>query len=339
MVTYMKRNLTARYFRRIDRVSAYTLFANIPAYIYLLIIPMIQNFLFDPEGIWQQLASNAVGLLMAAGAAAISAVDYSRRRFRLTKRGAVVSQGIFLRSVYRVSYEKLRSVTFVKAPLTDLFSAEKIVLGISPRDGKRGTLYISHEKSEQLKDEMRTALGSENDVYRAKNRKVFLLCALLSNPITGFLAAVPFVRGIGRAAGAQARDELLRTLDFSRYLIYLGIPPVAAFIAYLLFACYLFSAAVMFLRNGDLTCTFYNGGVVIRKGIVHVRETVIPLHRITALKVTQSVLMKPMGLYNCYVKIEGKGKKSLFLCTAAASKEDIGKINDMIKIQQNINVL
>ncbi len=327
----MKKSLRAKYFRRLDRVSAYTLFANIPAYIYLLIIPMIQNFLFNPDGIWQQLASNAVGLFMAAGAAAISAVDYSRRRFRLTKRGAIVSQGIFLRSVYRVSYEKLRSVTFVKAPLTNLFSAEKIVLGISPRDGKRGTLYISCEKAEDIKDEMRMALGSENDVYRAKNRKVFLLCALLSNPVTGFLAAVPFVRGIGRAAGAQARDELLNTLNFSRYLIYLGISPVAAFIAYLLFACYLFSAAVMFLRNGDLSCTFYNGGVIIRKGIVHARETVIPIHRITSLRITQSVLMKPLKLYNCYIKIEGKRKKSLFLCAAAASKEEIEKINHILK--------
>ena len=70
--------------KRTNRVSVYTVFANIPTYIYTAAIPILQNYLFDPKGAMQIIISNALNIVLMAAALTLSAADYSRKKLRFT---------------------------------------------------------------------------------------------------------------------------------------------------------------------------------------------------------------------------------------------------------------
>ncbi len=307
--------------RRIGKVSLYTFFANIPTYFYIILIPIIQNYLFSPDDFFEHITSYGVSLLMSAAAFAISAADYSKRRYRLSDSRCTVRQGLFVRSIYSVPYEKLHTVTLVTSPTLRLFSAQKLILSATRSGKRRGSLYIPKKSADKFEEGIRSSLGSRKFTISTTGGRAFLSAALLSNPISGLLAAVPIIRSAGRVVGENTSTELLRTLDFSGWLVVLGLPPAAAFTAYFLLVFYAVGALELFFKTAGLSCDLFENGTVITSGIKSRREVFVPYHRIDSVVITRSVFMLPFSRCSVFVSSLGAGKKGLRLCCAVEKTE------------------
>lgn len=292
-----------------NRVSRYTIFAYIPTFIYLTAIALVQNYLFDPRGFWEHIASYAVSIFMTCGAVLISAADYSRRSVTITDRYISVAQGLLVRSEYRIPYSSLHCFGSTQSPFSRLAGVVKITLGAARRDGRRGVIYLPKERADKAARVMYGGAGEELCTLCSKNSRVFLTSALLANPVGGVLAAAPIISGVGRAAGIDARDALLHELDFSQYFLMLGVPPLTAFIAYVLIAMYLVSVAVMFERNFALRCTVFDGGLQIGSGAVVKKEWYVPFSRITGSRCRQTMLMRTFGICSYEIKVLNKWRR------------------------------
>ena len=301
--------------------SVYTVFANIPTYIYLVMIPVVQNYLFDPKGFFERFASYSVSLMMTAAAAVFSAAGFAGQHVEAGTSGVTLRRGVFIKRKCRFPYSRLRSASFAVSPTMRLFSAVRVTLSSARRDERHGTFYLPRDTAEALKTGMLAELGERVTELRAKNGRLLLAAALLSNPLAGLIAIVPFLRGVGRAAGEQARSELMRSLDFSQLLVLLGISPTAAFLAYFLLACTVVSALRTFVITFGQRALFYERGAVVSCGLVTRRETLVPLGKSACLTVTRTLPMLPLRLCSCFLSPRRMGEKGRVLAASAVDNK------------------
>ena len=301
--------------------SVYTVFANIPTYIYLIMIPVVQNYLFDPSGFFERIASYAVSLLLTAGAAAVSAAGYFGQHISADETGVSVRRGLFIRRTYRASYARLQSAAFAVSPVMRLFSAVRVSFSACRFGNGMSAFYLTDETAGELRGGMLSGLGKKISSFRARNGRTLLAAALLSNPFGGFAAAAPFIRGVGRAAGENARSELVSSLDFSQLLVLIGIPPAAAFLTYLFIAFSLVSALRAFFASYSLRADIYERGAVVRRGLVTRRETIVPFGCDVRVTVLRTLPMLPLRLRGCALSPRELGRRGSVTVAPAADRD------------------
>lgn len=306
-------------------VNIYTLFANIPIYIYLLPIPILQNILFRPQSLWEHITSYSLSLLVIAAALSFAVADYMTKRYNPTLNHTYIQKGFPVRARFLIPHQKLQSVILQKGPLTALFSAVRIQLNTPATRAKKGdaVFYLSKEKAEALIGEIYTDIGYITRLYKAHNTKIFFMSAIWSNPVSGLLIIAPFIRNLGKITGENLSTELFESFDFSAYLIYIGIPPTTAIITYFLLICYVVSVFADFIRHANFTCTSYQNGILIKRGVIKRTFFLTNCKKLNAVSISQSFAMLPLKLYSAYIHTVGSGKtkgdKSLII---AAEKKD-----------------
>lgn len=311
-----------------DKINIYTLFANIPTFIYLLPIPILQNILFNPQDFWEHITSYLLSIILFIAVSIISAADYRTKSYKVYPEHTRIKEGIFIRSQFSIPYSRLQSVIIRSSPLLLIFNAVKVQLNTAATKAKKGdaVLYLSKKNAKRLISEIYDDIGYISRLYRAKNSKIFFMAAIWSNPVSGFLILSPIINNAGKIIGEQLRDELINNFDFSKYLVYIGISPTMAFIAYILLVCYAVSVCADFFRTANFTCTSYQNGIIIKRGIIKKTLFFTNPGKLNAITLSQSIFMMPLELYSAYIYTTGSGKakgdRSLLI---AAEKKNVVK--------------
>ncbi len=296
--------------RHTHRTNILTFFARIPAFIYLLPIPILQNILFNPSGFWEHITSYVLSIIMFFAVGGAAAADYRTKRYRIFPERTYIRKGIFFRSRFNIPYDRLQSVIIQSSPFTALFSAVKVQLNTPATKAKKGDadFYLSKTNAKQLIGEIYDDIGFIRRHYRAGNAKIFFMAAIWSNPVSGLLIISPFINNTGKVVGEELQNQLIESFDLSKYLVYIGVPPTAAFIAYILIFCYAVSVCADFVRNANFTCTSYQNGLVIKRGII--KHTLFFTNRtkLNAITLNQSIFMMPFRLHSAYIYTVGSGK-------------------------------
>lgn len=312
---------------RSRRVNIYTLFRNIPVYIYLAIIPIMQNILYKPQKLREYITSYALSIIFTIAVIGISAADYMSKRYTSSLKYTYIQKGFPIRTRFCIPHEKLHSVIVQSSPISLLFSAVKIQLNTPATRAKKGDamFYLSKKSADKLICEIYDDIGAELQSYRASNLRIFFMASIWSNPISGILIISPLIRSIGKIAGEQMSMALIESFDLSVYLMYIGLPPTTAIIAYFLLFCYAVSVCADFVRNANFRCTSYQNGILIKRGVIGSTFFLTNCQKLNAIFVNQSLLMLPFKLYSAYIHTVGSGKakgdRSLLI--AAESKENV----------------
>lgn len=306
--------------------NIYALFANIPIYIYLLPLPIAQNILFRPQGFWEHITSYSLSLLLFLLAGGISAANYLSKRYNPLAEYAYIRQGFPIRTQFFIPYNRLQSVIVQTSPLMHLFSAVKIQLNTPATKAKKGdaVFYLSKENAQKFVSEIYDDIGYISRHYKAHNSKIFFMSAIWSNPVSGLLIISPFIRNTGKVVGDKLQEQLIQSFDLSAYLVYIGLPPTTAIIAYFLIFCYAVSVIADFVRNADFSCTSYQNGLLIKRGYIKRTLFLTNQSKLNSITISQSFVMLPTKLYSVYIHTVGAGKtkgdKSLLI--AAENKEN-----------------
>ena len=317
-----------------DKINIITFFANIPTFIYILPIVILQNFLFDPAGFWEHITSYTLSFFLLIVFGAFSAADYRTKKYKTLPDQASVKEGILFQKKFSLPYDKLQSVIIQSSPFTMLFSAVKIQLNTAATKAKKGdaVFYLSKENAKRLITEIYDDIGYIHRYYHAKNSRIFLMAAIWSNPVSGFLILSPVVNNIGKIVGSELKTQLISSFDFSKYLVYIGISPTTAFIAYFLIVCYLVSVAADFFRTSNFTCTAYQKGIVIKRGIIRKTLFFTNPSKLNAITINSSIFMIPLRLCSAYIYTVGAGKpkgdRSLLI--AAERKKTVKHLLEML---------
>lgn len=310
-----------------SRVNIYTLFAGIPTFIYLLPIPILQNILFRPESLWEHITSYSLSILFIVSVGTFYVLGYLSKRYTGGLDHTFIQNGFPIRAQFSIPHNKLQSVIIQKSPLPSLFKAVKIQLNTPATSAKKGDamFYLSQHRANKLIREIYDDIGYALHTYEAHNIRVFFMASIWSNPVSGLLIIAPFINNMGKITGEQLSTELFKSFDLSVHLMYIGLPPTTAFIAYFMLLCYVISVAADFIRNAKFTCTSYQNGILIKRGIIKRTFFLTNCKKLNAISINQSMVMLPTRLYSAYIHTVGSGKtkgdKSLLI--AAERKENV----------------
>ncbi len=308
--TSNRKRLPRRAEKDTHRVNIFTLLSSIPLYTYVLLVTLLQNALYNPESVWEYITSYSLNVLLIVIAVVYSVLNYISQRYNAFGDCAFIQKGFPVKKRFIIPYNKIQSVIMQRGPLAALFSAVKIQVNTPATAAKKGdaAFYLSKERAQRLLAEIYGNIGALTHSYRARNVKIFFMAAVWSNPVSGLLIVIPFVNNISKLLGEAAENDLIESFDFSAYLMYIGLPPLTAAVMYILAICYGVSVAADFCRNANFSCTAYQNGIVIERGVVQRTFFLTNSKKLNAVTVSQSIFMAPLRLYSAYIHTSGAGK-------------------------------
>lgn len=310
---------------KLSPVHPYTIWEHISRWALLLLIPLSQQLLMQPDQFYEQLRLAGLQLALLAGFLFLSAAQRRATGYHAGQQALSYQKGLLFRRQMRIPYRYFDSVTVRQTMAPALFGAARLFLD-TPAGGKKHadvSLTLSRKNLWRTADTV-CPPGGRDLLYRAGAGRILLMSAFWSNPGTGLLLLAPFIKRLGDVLGEEISSRLYATVDFSLQLAAWGIPPVSAALAYILFSGWAIALLVQVFRYGNFK--LYGGGdlLVIRRGLVNSSQRMFRGSRISALSIRQSLLMRMFRLYSGYVHNIGSGKDKgdrSMLVAAAPYKE------------------
>lgn len=290
--------------RFFERTHPLTILTLIKKALLLLTLPIIREALsLRPESaistvfVWDTVL---IALIIFYGA-------LRWRRFRVSVSGKTltVESGLIIKRRTAVSAEKIACIYVTKSPFSAIFKAVKISIEADNRQFKKPvfSFYLSKANAERLcrllKPEALT-----HQTLSCSVRKILLLSLSNASAFSGLLVAATLITNIGKAVGNEFENRLVETLSSVALLASQIIPPTAFVIATVLAAGFIISFLIALFKHAGFTLSTDKDKLVIRKGLISRKTSIIDRLYISAVSIEASPIMKLLGrcsvmLYAC----------------------------------------
>ena len=311
------------------RAHPYTILTYLSRFTYLLIIPLLQHLLFQPQTLAETIASFGVNILFVLLLIFAAAGEYRSIVYRYNAKGIYLRHGWFVKRTANVPAKCIQSVSIQKNIFPALFGAVKVHIDTpgAIRNKSDISLILSRRKTRHVIDR----IFEEDDVtvlYKSSFLRILVMAATWSNSITGLLIFAPFISRAGTVLGEEFSAKLYEGINLGVYLAAIGLPPAAAYIAGILVFGYVVAYFVQVFRYGRFSVSRTGGRVIINRGLLSRNTFVTETEHINAVSARQSLLMLLFRLRSVYIHTIGSGKakgdKSLLI--AAQSSKTIDRV-------------
>ncbi len=307
------------------RTHPFTILTRFKSSVVLLLIPIIQQILFKPQGIFETISTMGINALYATGVIFYAVASYRCYKYRVLPKGINIRNGFFVKRSFIVPFHKIQTVNFHKNIFASMFGAVKV--SFDTPAGLSKFYDISAFFSKKQAKNIFQKLQQDNKpgyIYRSGNMSMLLMSAFWSNPATGLLFAAPFVSRAGDIVSSEIKDVLYNSMNFFWENIALGISPAAATVANVLVFGWTVAVLVQFFRYGRFSAYRQGEYVVISRGIINKNVSFTRADRIAAVTINQSLFMRLLKLYSSGIFTIGSGKlkgdKSLIIAAEKKNK-------------------
>lgn len=289
-------------------------------YAFLLLIPFIRQLVAAQGTAWERLSATLSNLLLTLIVVAAAVARWYTVRFAVQGRILRYEKGVFWKRQIRLPLCAVDNITQRSSPAAFLCGA--VWVGVETSSGSRrhadAEVLLSRRRAGRL-FAMLEGERRRKQLYKPPFWRIGAMAASWSNGFSGLLVAAPFVQKTGQLLGEQASRLLYDTVDFRLYLVSLGLPPVAAGVAWLLFFGWLFALTAQLFRYWRFTGWRQGEFLASRSGIFHTRRQMARISRIYAVTARQTLFMAITGLYTSYAHVAGEQKKNANRAVVAAA--------------------
>lgn len=311
------------------RAHPYTVLTYLSRFTYLLIIPLLQHLLFQPQNLAETIATAGVNILFVLLILFTAVGEYQGIVYRYNVKGIYLRRGWFIKRTSTVPAACIQSVSIQKNIFPALFGAVRVHIDTpgAIRNKSDISLVLSRRKTRHVIDR----IFEEDDVsilYKSSFLRILVMAATWSNSITGLLIFAPFINRVGTVLGEEFSAKLYEGINLGVYLAAIGLPPVAAYIAGILVFGYIVAYLVQVFRYGRFSVSRTGSRVIINRGLISRNTFITETEHINAVSARQSILMLLFRLKSVYIHTIGSGKakgdKSLLI--AAQSSKTIDRV-------------
>ena len=294
-----------------------------------LLFPLIQelgSFRGDENGEgtsvpWWVLGAGLLATALIGGIA--SFVTWRFTRFVIDDREVRIETGWLNKSSRKVPFERVQSIDVVQPFVGRLFGLAELEIQAGGSDSQLRLRYLSRQRANQLRDHLLTrAMGESSDALTRRTKENVLTGISASDDvlirltptalIVGFLTSGEFIWtaavlvvsliGLGIGAWMSSLGVLLAGLPLLLPLVVaignLASKYVLRQVNYTMVRTGHGSGATPAMRHG-------RGGVRITAGLTSLTSRTIPFDRVQGLKIHQSLLWRPLGLFRIDVDVIG----------------------------------
>ncbi len=316
-----------------NRVHPYTITEYLSRFTVLIIIPILQQLFLKPLGFLDELCTYSINIAIITILLVYSISEYKAKKYSIENNYIAVKYGCLIKRESIIPIDHVHSIIIKKLIIPSIFGAIKLKINV-PSGKKRESdinLTVYRKSVENSIDEIFPRKKLES-LYKASAMKIFLMSMSWSNSATGLLIASPFINKIGSVLGEEISERIYSTIDISMNLVAIGVPPLAATVAFIFLAGWLVSLFLQLLRYSNFKLKKSEGSIIINRGLIGTTKMIIDIESINSISIKQTLMMRCFKLYSAYINAIGSGKdkgdKSMLV--AATSFENILQILNII---------
>ena len=265
---------------------------------YLFLLPVGRLLL---HRVWSQIPPvSPADVLPAAWIVARAILRFRHCRYLLCPHALTVRQGILLRRTLYLPLRDAATAACEQTPLLRLCGGMRLRIGTAGLRRKTdASLYLS---ARQAQARLPLRRRDASPAYRAKIWPVLLLAFSGSNAAVGLLAIAPALHRIGSLPGRAVEPALTALLQASAW------PFLLRQSGRLLMLGWLYSFCRSICRTANLKAWQEGTHLRISGGLFTRRTIWINAHRITALEIRQTLLMRLFRLQTVVITAAGYGR-------------------------------
>ncbi|MBY7142382.1 PH domain-containing protein [Virgibacillus sp. NKC19-3] len=287
-----------------------------PAAIIFNFIKGIREFLFvlifgfitfrDESLIYFILILFALVLLLVT----YSIITWYRFTYRVEDNELRIEYGIFVRKKRYISKNRIQSIDLTSGVIHRIFKLAKVQIETaSGGDGAEASLKaVKLTEAEKLRDELKnenTPLKGEleeeettNPFYKISFQRLFI-----AGSTSGSLGVI-FVLAIGATEFERFIPDQFFDNAMS-WVIGLGIALIVGFVFVVLLLLWLLGIAGTIIKYGNFTITKSTDELFITRGLLEKKQITIPLSRIQAIGIQESIIRQPLGFVTVFAEVAG----------------------------------
>ncbi|MDD5923677.1 MAG: PH domain-containing protein [Clostridia bacterium] len=296
------------------RVHPYTSVIYLKKFLFFIIVPAVQTLIFRKiNNVYSIL--NLIFCLVVVLYAVIRAYFESCSIYGDT---ISITRGLIVRTNIQLPISSVDSITIHKGLISGkLFGVRRFFADVPSLSRKMNTaVYVSHGRAKEIV-ECLAKKDNKKKIYTAKKYKTLFMAVLWSNSLTGFLILMPFMNNINKLFGGNPINEIYEDISITKYLIYIGFPPVAATVTNILLICWVFSVVLHLGRYLIFNVEKNESLIYINRGFFSRATFITGKESVNAVTIKQNISMIPFNIYSAYIHTisteKTKGDKSLLI--------------------------
>ncbi len=302
---------------------------NTTKYFYLLLLPLLRGLLFSRNGFYDWLSGAWFDLLIISAILLFAVLRWAFTRYACDRNGIYINRGVL---ATQKSYLPYRRLTMVYTEYPFYFRPFRVMRLKADTDGgyvHSTDFSVTVGKKEALRifdlsqGVIRPAEGIKK-VYHPRWFYVAILSLITSNTLSGVIFASAFISQSGSILGKEFEERLMDQLTNLARILAFGLPPAAAFVAYVILGGWLISFLMNVLRHIRFHVTRQDNCLEIRTGVITPRSYSIQASHINLIEIRQSLTTKLLGFYTAFIHCSGYGKQKneLSVLIPAADKHE-----------------
>lgn len=275
-----------------------TVYYNLSNFVYLLIIPLIQQILFRPHSLFQKIGNTVINLIFIISLFFLAFFEYKSISYTSGKKNIKFKKGMVFTRLLSLHKSSVDCLYLSQGILLRIFKGSHCFQGTPSIKDRRNIKFILKSKDTHNITKAFLKGNQAKPLYKSKFFKVLIMTLMQSNAFTGLLILAPFVNKVGTVLGQKYSEQLYDRVNLTHYFIAFGLPPAMAYLAGLLFTGYVVSIVINLLNESRFTLTKNGSNIIITKGIIKKSFFMTNRKNINAITVKQSLFMYITKIYS-----------------------------------------
>ncbi|MCH5201882.1 MAG: PH domain-containing protein [Oscillospiraceae bacterium] len=300
-------------------------------FIPLLVLPLLQNLLFNPTSIAAIITNYGLSIICVIMLFTAITMEYKSILYMEKENSVYAKKGVFFKKRADIPYDCIQSVYIQKNFVPRLMGgARRYIINTPGNYTANGDYAIFLRKRNAVALTESIFEKNENEIkYHGGFLKIILMAATWSNALTGLLILAPLLYNTSNILSVYLREYFLKSMDLVNYIVKIGVPPAFSGLAAILIVCWGIAYFAQLIRYSFFKAEISGSVINIKRGFLNRSEFITTKEKINAIQIRQSILMLVLNLKSVFIQTIGggvqKGDKSLLI---PADREE--KINQIL---------
>lgn len=241
-----------------------------------------------------------------------SVLSWYRFTYRVEHDELRIEHGVFIRKQRFISKNRIQSINITANVIHRIFKLVKVQIETagSGSDAEASLPAVSLREGDMLRDELKTNLKAteetimsghekENPSFKMSFKRLFI-----AGSTSGSIGVILAVAAFGFSELEQFIPDHIYDETLA-WVISLSIIFIAFMVCGILFLLWLLGIAGTMIKYGHFTITKNDEELFITRGLLEKKQITIPLKRIQAIGIKESVLRQPLGFVSVYAVVAG----------------------------------